>query len=382
MKKLVLGLATIAFATTAFAQPNKTLSAYNYMKRGDFLKAKEAIDAATVHEKTINDPKTYFYRGQIYAALASTEGDKYAQFKDGSAIAEASNAFKKAKDLEGKKKFDLNKLNSMYMGMANAAFQQAVNDFNAEKFENATKMFEQSIVIRKDFGQTDTLAMYNAGLSSEKGKNTDKAIEYYQKCMELNYKGGRVYYDVAKLQQETGDVDGAIKTLNDGLKKYPEDQTLLTSSINIYLKEDRVDEALANLNAAIENDPNNSSFYFARGTLFDKKGENENAEKDYKTAIDLNPDSYDANYNLGAMYVNKSGAVQEEMNKLSFSEQKKYEELKEKRDGLFAKAIPFLEKALSVKPEDKLVQNTLMELYGKTGQNEKYQEMKSKLTGK
>lgn len=381
MKKLVLGLATLLCASAVSAQSNKTLSAYNYMKRGDFIKAKAAIDAAAVHPKTINDAKTFFYRGKIYYALATQPGDQYKEFKNGTALVEAAKAFEKAKTLPGKKKFNLKDLDKSYLGLSDVAFQQGVNHFNSKDYTGAVKMFEQSAGIKKHYNIVDTLAFFNSALAAERGKDLDVAIKYYQKCIDLEYKGGRTYYDVAKLQQEKGDVDGALATLNEGLKKYPEDQTLLTSSINIYLKEDRVDEALANLNSAIENDPNNSSFYFARGTLFDKKGDMENAEKDYKTSIDLNKEGFDANYNLGALYVNESGKVQNEMNGLAISEQKKYDELKTKRDDLFRKAIPFLERALEIQPNDRNVQSTLMELYGKTGQNDKYTEMKTKLTG-
>lgn len=383
MKKILLGLATILATSAAFAQPNKVISAQGYLRNGDLLKAKENIDLAAKHPKTENNAKALLYRAKIYTQLATAEGEQYAPYKDGSALIEAANAYKKIKTLDEKsqKKIDIKQVDQKYQFLASGAFQQAIDDYNAKNYTNAAKMFALSAEIKEQFGQIDTTAVYNSALSEEKSGNVEAAIKGFRKCMDLGYKGGRVYYDVAKLQQESGDVDGALKTLNEGLSKYPGDQTLLTSSINIYLKEDKVDEALANLNSAIENEPNNGSYYFARGTLFDKKGDMEKAEADYKTAIDLNPDSYDANYNLGALYVNKSGAVQEEMNALSFSEQKKYDELKVKRDELFAKSIPFLEKALEAKPDDKLVQNTLMELYGKTGQNEKYTEMKKKLTG-
>ena len=42
----------------AYAQKNKRTSAYMYNKNMQYDKAKEAIDEAIVHDKTINDAKT------------------------------------------------------------------------------------------------------------------------------------------------------------------------------------------------------------------------------------------------------------------------------------------------------------------------------------
>jgi len=67
------------------------------------------------------------------------------------------------------------------------------------------------------------------------------------------------------------------------------------------------------------------------------------------------------------------------MNALDFKEQKKYDALKKERDEYFNKAIPALETALSIKNDDIVVIQTLMQLYGKVGKTDKYNEMKKML---
>src|SRR5687767_12482693 len=78
MKKVLLILLLIpAFV---FAQKpvkpnlNKALSLY---QEGKLSEAKDMIDAATTYEKTMNDGKTYYYKGLIYAALDTTSNATY-----------------------------------------------------------------------------------------------------------------------------------------------------------------------------------------------------------------------------------------------------------------------------------------------------------------
>jgi tetratricopeptide (TPR) repeat protein len=173
-------------------------------------------------------------------------------------------------------------------------------------------------------------------------------------------------------------MDEALSTLNEGILKYPEDNTLLVSSINIYLQLDRVDDALASLSAAIDQEPTNASYYYARGTLYDKNADIEKAIADYEKAIELKPDYFEAYYNIGAIYVNQSGEIQEKMNELPFSAQKEYDALKAERDEKYKMAIPPLEKALEIQPDDAVAGQTLMQLYGKVGNNDGYNELKAR----
>src|SRR4051812_935514 len=53
------------------AQPGEVTNAILYQKDGDLANAKTSIDKASEHEKTINEPKTWFYKGKIYAAVAN-----------------------------------------------------------------------------------------------------------------------------------------------------------------------------------------------------------------------------------------------------------------------------------------------------------------------
>ena len=71
IKKKISFLIVIAVMLTSlvFAQSVKVQSTVNYLKNRLLDKAKEAIDDASVHEKTLNDPKTWYYKGTVYLEL-------------------------------------------------------------------------------------------------------------------------------------------------------------------------------------------------------------------------------------------------------------------------------------------------------------------------
>src|SRR3954463_8586591 len=54
---------------SGFSQSFNVQSAANSLKYRDYAKAKTAIDAAAANEQTANDPKMWYYRGEIYLAI-------------------------------------------------------------------------------------------------------------------------------------------------------------------------------------------------------------------------------------------------------------------------------------------------------------------------
>ena len=69
MRKITLIIALIGLSVSMNAQSVKLQSAISDFRNSRLSKAKENIDAATEHEATKNDPKTWIYRGLIYCQL-------------------------------------------------------------------------------------------------------------------------------------------------------------------------------------------------------------------------------------------------------------------------------------------------------------------------
>ncbi len=121
----------------------------------------------------------------------------------------------------------------------------------------------------------------------------------------------------------------------------------------------------------------------AKGKELEKpKNADENmalAEADYKKSLELKPDYFDALYNLGALYYNKGVNMANKAN--TITDQKKFESEIVKANDEFTKAIPILEKALSLNDKDKATMLALKNIYYRMQMKEKGDAMKFMLAG-
>ena len=75
-----------------------------------------------------------------------------------------------------------------------------VDNFIKKNYENAFSSFKMAIEMYNVLSLTDTLAMINAALSSEKLKKTDEAFKYYKMCADNNYgKGAEMYQSMIRV---------------------------------------------------------------------------------------------------------------------------------------------------------------------------------------
>jgi len=183
--------------------------------------------------------------------------------------------------------------------------------------------------------------------------------------------------------------------LKKGRAAFPNDINLLLNETDFYIKNNRSQEALTNLNQAIAAKPNDHVLYFARGNMYDnlanpkdEKGKDLDkpkdaeekmklAEADYKKALEIKPDYFDALYNLGALYFNNGVNLGNKAN--SITDQKKYDAEIAKANEEFNKAVPILEKALSVNDKDRATMSALKSIYYRIGMKDKGDAMKEKL---
>ena len=66
------------------------------------MKRKRMIDLATTYEKTMNDGKTWYYRGLIYTSIDTTSNEAYKALAP-DAFTTAMESFKKGDELNGGK---------------------------------------------------------------------------------------------------------------------------------------------------------------------------------------------------------------------------------------------------------------------------------------
>jgi Flp pilus assembly protein TadD len=153
----------------------------------------------------------------------------------------------------------------------------------------------------------------------------------------------------------------------------------LIAECNIYLSQGKTAEAQNLLTVAVEKDPTNPMLHYAIGVNMAEFGNFPDAEKSYLKAIELKPDYFDAIYNLGALYVNTAASIMEEANKLPVEDVAGYDKLKAQADELLNKAIPVLEKAETISPNDMNTLISLKQLYTRTNNLDKLKAIDEKI---
>lgn len=335
-------------------------------------------------DKTIGWPRTWEVRGEVYQAVFQSEDEAVKNLSE-DPLTEALNSYKKALELDDKGRFD-NSVKVKLTLLTNDLTNQAVQAFNDENYPKALQSFEQILdiqnidIIKQDNPEVvDTVIIFNAGLAAYNAENYDKAIEYYKEAAKHGYNEARTYSLIANAYQLKKDTLGALSALQEGFEKYPEDNTVLTSMIQIYLDLDKTEDAMKYLDMAIQQDPGNATFYFAQGTLYEKVKNEEKAIEAYEKAIENDETFFNAYYNLGALYYNKGVQQIEVANAVPTSDNAAYEVELKKADKWFKEALPFMEKCHELKPDDNMTMESLKNLYYRLKDMENYNKMLEKL---
>lgn len=388
MRRTIIFFALLFAGTSLFAQKGKVASAISYKESGKLDKAVEAIEETVdpknpKSESSITWPRTWEARGEIYQAIYESKDENIKKLSD-DPLTIAFDSYMKALKLDDKDRFSKSikiKLTLLISDLQS----QAVAGFNAENYDKALKSFEQVLDIENnpvyksgDTNAVDTVIIFNAGLAAFNAKNYDKAIEFYKEAAKYKYSGAKTIDLISKAYLAKNDTANAISTLQGGLEEYKSDSNLLVELINIFLTKSP-DQAMKYLDMAIEQDPKNASYYFAEGTLYDKLGNIDKAAEAYQKAIDIKNDYFDAYYNLGALYYNKGVKQVDVANSVPSNQPEKYEQEKNKADAEFQKALPYMEKANQINPNDRFTLESLKTLYYRLKMLDKHAEVIEKL---
>jgi tetratricopeptide (TPR) repeat protein len=380
MKKFFLLIAAVSISIVAMPQKGKVQSAMGYIDQGNLDKAKEAIDQALQNEATANWANTYFAKGKLAQACYKSDNPKFKAFYS-DPLAEAYAAYEKALELDPKGNIKKKIItNQIYSELAMDFFNQGSTKFEEKDYATALKSFETQIKIAegdKYIAAVDTGMYYNAGLAAINSGSYTQAITYFQKCADLKYQGINPYYQIYESYLGLKDTVKAESVLKDLDKIFPNDKSITLQLIDLYIKSNKPEEALKYIKVAKEADPNNSTLYFAAGIMYLNASKYDLAIEELSKSIEINPDVYDAQYGLGAAYINKASDLFVKANDIM--DVKKYSAAVDEANAVYAKALPFMEKAHQINPDDVYAMRSLQELYYRLKQTDKYTEIKAKL---
>lgn len=389
MKKVFILSALVFITFLGNAQKGLVTKAQSLKEAGKLDEALQNINKAIdpsndKADKTINWPNTWEVRGEVYQAIFQSKNAEFKKLAD-DPLTEAVNSYKKAIELDTRGR-NSNSIKVKLTLLINDLTNQAVEAFNKNDYNMALLSFEQildvqdiDLIAKDNPGVVDTVIIFNEGLAAYNGENYDKAIKYYEEAAKYGYNDAKTYSLIASSYQLNNDTLGALAALQRGFEKYPDDNVILTSMIQLYMDQDKTEEAMKYLKMAIEQDPENATFYFAQGALYEKLNDEENAIEAYMNAIEADKEFFNAYYNLGALYYNKGVKQIEYANTIPAANNKVYEEELSKSDIWFKKALPFMEECYNLRKDDNMTLESLKNLYYRVKDMDNYNKMLEKL---
>lgn len=382
---LMLMLVAVAVSAQKKQKPNIN-KALKSMQEGQLAEAKEMIDAATTYEKTMDDGKTWYYRGLIYTAIDTTSNPAFKSLAD-DPFRIAMESFAKADQLAkgGTEYFTTDAASvipvtkTQQMGqLANHYLNRGASLYQADSLEEAMKFFEKTQLVLPD----DTIAYFYAGIVASSMEDHDKAISNLEKYIEKGGTSADAYSVMINTYSgPKEDKEKALEVARVAKGKFPENSEFPKVEIGLLIEMEKIEEAKSGLEQAVVREPDNKTYHFYLGYVNSKLEKWEDARKNFNDALRLDPSYFDAQYYLAQIYLIDASKVMDQLKNLGITaaDKKKQAELDKLLVEKYRVALPHWEKAEKLRPNDLDVLDRLRTIYYYLGDDANEKRVSSKL---
>lgn len=404
MKKLLLSVALLAGSFGLFAQEKVVKEAKREANgvNPDFAKAEQLINTAIENPESKDDPKTWDVAGLIQQRFVEEEqkkqylGQAYDTAGVYNAISKLFDYYTKCDELaqipnrKGKIKNKFRKSNSKTL----LAFRPELINGGVFYFNGSDKDKEALAFFQK-YLETPNLPMFEGeDLISE--DTNYKTIAYYATLAAMRLEDYETITKVAPLAvtdtqegmqslellshayRALENDEDLVKTLKEGIEKFPEHLYFFGNLIDYYVSNERLDDALALANTMVEKDPDNTYYVYVKGFIYHHMKNYKAAAENFKKAIELDPNNAEAYSNLGLAYSIQAQEILDAVPTDLDINSQQYKEAGAKAEVLYKKALPFYEKARELKPDDKsLWAQGLYLIYYKLNMADKFEEIEA-----
>ena len=410
MKKQIVVALALLIGAFAFAQKKELKAVEKAIKSNNFAEAKSVLSQVESLISSADDKtkdKYYFLLGKaLYANGAGSNVD----------FDNAIQSFDKAGNTYS------GEINTLKTSMLNTILTKAQKDLENKEFVSSSKGFEHAYKL----SPKDTVYLYYAASTAVNGQDFDNSLKMYEELKELGYTGKKMEYyaynkeegkeelfgskqlrdisvksgthvkpedkmstsvaseiakNIALIYINNGNNEKAVEAMKDAREANPDDLNLLLSEANVQYKLGNMERFKELMSEATEKDPDNPELQYNLGVISAESGDQVLAKKHYQRAIELDPKYINAQINMAALLLDEEQSIVDEMNKLgsSAADDRKYDELKLKRQEVYKSAIPYLLAALETQPKNLQAAKTLMNIYSAIGDSAKYKALKEKV---
>ncbi len=409
MKKYFVFVIALTLGFSAAAQKKEIKTATKELAKGNYEKAGVALDAAEAFLGSMDEKyKSQYYLQRSIYLLNNGEPD----FSTVKKSIEALKLVTAPAQAQGVKDQTQN-LKAHLVNKGSSLLKTSDYETSSEYFENAYKL-----------SPNDTVYLFYAASTSVNAKIYDRSLAMYEELKSLGYTGIEENYyatnvetqveelfgskvlrdlsvkskshinakdettkskfpeiikNIALIYVQNGNNEKALEAMAIARAEDPDNLDLLLTEANVYYSMGNNAKFKELLEVAIQKDPINPELQYNLGVISAETNDFENSKKYYQRAIELKPDYTNAYINLAALILGQEESVLEEMNKLgsSAADDRKYDELKAKRNQLYLDAIPYLESAFGIDPGNYQAAKTLANIFSAVGNTDKYKEYKA-----
>ena len=237
-------------------------------------------------------------------------------------------------------------------------------------YKNAIDVYLKAVELQKHpaIGKEDPRYYFFAGqlaafLGAQEPQYFVDGEKYLLRALDLKYQDeqGNLYYFLFHCYygQRANDKEKLVMAKNallEGIEKYPRNERIMEGLIQLYTSEDGIGDPadlVERIDKMLTEKPDNADLWFARGQVFFKLKNFDECINSFLKINELKPNDYDTNFYLGYFYMAKGDEVNRTFNARldSINSQEDYQAGLKEVNNAYMKSLPWLEKAMELKPE-------------------------------
>ena len=246
--------------------------------------------------------------------------------------------------------------------------------YEKKEYQKAIEYYEKALEIKPDKHE----ALNNMGVAYRNMGNHEKAIESYKKALEIKPDKHEALYNMGNTYDDLGNHEKAIESYKKALEIKPDKDEALNNMGVAYGNMADYKKAIECYEKALEIKPDKDEALNNMGVAYGNMADYKKAIECYEKALEIKPDKHEALNNMGNAYGNldnhekaiqcyeKALEIKPDKHEALYNMGNAYGNM-----GNHEKAIECFEKALEIKPDSHEALNNMGSAYGNLDKHKK-----------